>query len=351
MHASNSVSSEMAGNINWNAVEAYIREHIEDLPPERMTYKAFHEGLSNLTYFIQIGNWEAVMRRPPFGDIPPKAHDMKREHHILNHLSPHFPLAPKPYLYCDDPRVMEKHFYIMEKKNGVVLGGEMPPEYEPTDATGRAISNAVVKTLVRLHEVDYAEAGLADIGRPKGFIERQLHLWMKRYERSKTDVIPGIAAVQQWLLENIPQSVDSSIIHNDFKLNNIMLSPSNPGEAVGVFDWELSTIGDPLADLGTALVFWMEEGEESYGLSFMTHYPGLISRREFLHQYASLSNRNVEQIHYYLAFGFYKIGVILQQLYYRYKQGSVRDERFAALIGGVFHFVDMAMQAKDKKLL
>jgi len=340
-----------AEQILWEKVEEYLRIHIDELSNHPMQVKKFSEGYSNLTYLVRIGDWEAVLRRPPFGPVAPKAHDMEREYRILKKLHPVFPLAPKPYVFCEDPSIMDKHFYVMEKKNGVVLDDQLPPEYEANEQTCRIVSETVVNTLVQLHAIDCEAADLLDLGHPDGYLERQVHGWIKRYHQTKTDEIRVVGEIEKWLLENIPVSPSATIVHNDLKLNNMMLSPDDPSKAVAVFDWELCTIGDPLTDLGSSLVHWAEKGDPETGLTSITTNQGFISRREFLEQYATKSQRDVSQIDYYLTFAFYKLAAILQQIYYRWKQGQAKDERFSKLNEGINNLMQMAFQAKNKQLL
>ncbi|MFT9849286.1 phosphotransferase family protein [Aneurinibacillus sp. REN35] len=338
-------------SVKWDVIEHYIRENIPNLPTETMKITPFSAGYSNLTYRIAIGEWRAVFRRPPFGYIPPKAHDMKREYTILQKLYPVFPLAPQPYVYCEDPAVSDKHFYIMEQKEGLVLDDTLPPEYIGNTAYAHAISDTAVRTLVRLHSIDYEAAGLAEIGKPSGYLERQVHGWIKRYDQAKTDDIAGVAELEQWLIRHLPSSPAPTIVHNDFKLNNMMFSPSNPQEAVAVFDWEMCTIGDPLTDLGCSLAYWTEAGEAETGLTSVTIYPGFMTRREFVEQYAAKSGRDVSDIAYHLTFAFYKIAVVLQQLYFRWKRGEAQDERFANLDIGIRNLMQQAHLAKSGEML
>ena len=350
MKHNDSFSAPTEEQINWKMVETYLRFHLEELSGESMQIKKFSEGYSNLTYLIQIGDWEGVLRRPPFGSIPPKAHDMEREYRILQKIHPVFPLAPKPYLFCDDHSVMDKHFYVMEKKSGVVLDDQLPSEYE-TGETARIISETVVNTLVQLHSIDIEKEGLVELGHPEGYLERQIHGWIKRYQRVKTDEINGVDEIEKWLAGNIPLSQQATIVHNDIKLNNMMLSSEDPSKAVGVFDWELSTVGDPLTDLASALVHWAEKGDPETGLATITTAPGFIRRREFLEQYALKTKRDVSQIDYYLTFAFYKLAAILQQINYRWKQGEVKDGRFSSLNIGIHNLLQMSMRAKNRNLL
>ncbi len=337
--------------INWPRVEVYLRAHFTWLEDEPMSVKQFSEGYSNLTYLIRFGGFEAVLRRPPFGKLPPKAHDMEREYRILEKLSPVFPLAPKPFIYCNDKSVMDKHFYVMEKKTGVVLDSVIPDEYRVFPNCEKMVSEAVVQTLVDLHSVDYKEAGLLTFGHPDGYLERQVHGWIKRYHDSRTHKIHGAEEIEKWLTDNIPSSADITIVHNDFKLNNIMLSKNDPRLATAVFDWELCTIGDPLTDLASALAYWTQPEEADIGLTSVTANPGFYSRREFLEQYAVKSSRDVSQIQYYLTFAFYKIGVILQQIYYRWYTGQSKDERFSHLDTGIKNLMYLSLETKNNRIL
>lgn len=337
--------------IDWGKVENYIRSQNIHLDYAKLEVQAFSAGYSNLTYLIQLGDWKAVLRRPPFGPIPPKAHDMKREYEILSKLNKVFPFAPKPYLYCEDPSVMERHFYVMEKKEGVVMDDTFPEEFRTIPNACQQISKAVVSTLVKLHEVNYKDAGLETIGRPEGYLTRQVHGWIKRYQNSRTDEIKGVEALEQYLLNSIPESFEPTIVHNDFKLNNMMFEANNPSKIIGVFDWELSTIGDPLTDVAAMIAYWEQEGDPFTGLTSVTRETGFASRREMLEMYALQSGRDVSGIDYYLTFAFYKIAVILQQLYYRWKIGKARDDRFERLGEGIVNLMKLAERAQRKELL
>ncbi|WP_400163670.1 phosphotransferase family protein [Brevibacillus sp. TJ4] len=338
-------------HVNWAAVEQFLRRHISGLPGEPMQVTPFTAGYSNITYLIQIGEWEAVLRRPPFGYIPPKAHDMEREYRILQKMNPVFPLAPQPYVFSDDRAIMDKHFYVMERKKGVVLDDRLPASFETIAEVGRIVSETVVDTIVRLHAIDYQHAGLADIGKPDGYLERQVQGWIKRYHNAKTDDIDQVDEVEKWLLANIPRSPQPTIVHNDFKVNNMMLSPTDPGKAVGVLDWEMCTIGDPLSDVGIALAYWTEAGEAETGLTSITTNPGFMKRREFAERYAAQSGRDLSDIHYYLTYAFYKNAVILQQIYKRWKLGESKDERFSRLLTGIRNLLAQAVKAKRKQLV
>ncbi|SFD43553.1 Predicted kinase, aminoglycoside phosphotransferase (APT) family [Lentibacillus persicus] len=340
--------------IDWQKIETYIRNHITDLSKdEEMSVKKFTEGYSNLTYMVKIGEWEAVLRRPPFGYIPPKAHDMEREYRIIEKIHPVYPLAPKPYMFCEDTNIMDKHFYIMEKKNGIVIDAEIPEAFKEIKNAGKDISEAVISALIDLQNIDVDKNGLHNLGKPEGFVERQVYGWKKRFERSRTDDLIDLKDLETWLINHIPSNREVSIVHNDFKLNNMMFEKGDPGKIIGVFDWELSTIGDPLTDLGSSLVYWTEEGDPDMGLTSVTDEAGFgfYSRRDFLERYAQICGRDVSDVNFYLTLGFYKLAGILQQLYYRWKIGEVKDDRFSTLNQGIAHLLEMAEEAKNNRLI
>lgn len=314
------------------AVERYLREKIEGLPEGELEVRQFPSGASNLTYLLKIGDWEGVLRRPPLGPVPPKAHDMGRESHLLMRLNPSFPLAPKPYFFCDDESVIGAPFYVMERRRGVVIDDSFPEDVEPTPELCRGISEMVVRTLVELHGVDLQKSGLADIGKPEGFLERQTKGWIGRYDRAKTEEIPEVEPLTRWLAENVPESPPPTIIHNDYKLNNLVLDPDDPIEVRAVLDWEMATVGDPLFDLAVSLSYWVQEDdppELKEVLPTVTDTPGFLSRKQFMDLYARESGRDLSDMHWYVTFGYFKLAVILQQIYARWYRGQTKDERFA----------------------
>ncbi len=345
------VTKQSLEEINWTELDNFVKSNIPELSSFSMTVKQFTAGYSNLTYLLSFGDNEMVLRRPPFGYIPPKAHDMEREYRILTKIHPIFPLAPKPLLYQLDPNIMDKHFYIMEKKQGVVLDDHIPDCYAQIANVGEQISTTFVDTLVQLHDIDYQQAGLNELGKPEGYLKRQVEGWIKRYEQSTTDNIQLIDELVPWLLDNIPKSPKTTIVHNDFKLNNMMFAASNPSEIVGIFDWEMCTIGDPLVDLGLAIAYWTEPGDAETGLSAVTNQGGFLSRKEILELYASKSEVDLSNINYYVTFAFFKTAVVLQQLYYRWKIGELQDNRFEKLNVGIYNLLKQAQLTKENKLL
>src|SRR5438105_206682 len=295
-------------------VEQYLRDHIEGLGSGSLHVEQFPSGASNLTYLLQIGDWEGVLRRPPFGPVPPKAHDMERESGLLRKISPVFALAPKPYLFCNDLSIVGVPFYVMERRKGVVLNATFPPEVTPTEELCQRISHTVVETLVQIHAIDWQAAGLVEFGYPEGFLARQVKGWIERYFLAQTDEIPQVEPLTRWLTEHIPQSPAPALIHNDFKLNNMLLDTNDLARALAVLDWEMATIGDPLLDLAVSLSYWVhavDPEELRTLLPTVTTFPGFISRGQFMEIYAQKSGRDLSSMDFYMIFAYFKLAVII----------------------------------------
>ena len=320
--------------LNSSNLVNYLRNNIEGLPEGQPEITQFTAGHSNLTYCLKIGSWEAVLRRPPLGPIAPKAHDMEREHFIIGELNPIYPPAPKPILYCGDSTIIGAPFLLMERKKGIVLDTHFPGYVQPEKEAeiGKQISELMIEKLVQLHQIDYTDTKMPAISRPDGFMERQVNGWITRYERAKTDDVKGVDDLQKWLLNNIPISPQPSIIHYDYKLNNAMFSPDFR-EMIGLFDWEMTTVGNPLADLGVAMSYWVKADDPeglvmAFGKPPITIKKGFITRTEAIELYARKSGKDVSNMHFYMTFAYFKLAVICQQIYYRYKKGQTNDHRF-----------------------
>src|SRR3712207_6600185 len=244
-----------------------------------------------------------ILRRPPLGPVPPKAHDMGRESHVLARLHEAYPLAPKPYFFCDDESVIGAPFYVMERRAGVVVDDSLPEGVEPNPQLCRGISRMVADALAELHAVDLDEAGLGDLGRPEGFLERQVRGWIGRYERARTDEIEEVGPLAEWLAGNIPESPEPAIIHNDYKLNNLILNPDDLTDVRAVLDWEMATVGDPHFDLAVSLSYWTEPTDPEKLKEVMptvTSTPGFMTRTEFMERYAKKSGRDISEMHWYM---------------------------------------------------
>lgn len=319
------------------ALEAYLKRGLPDLGGE-LRIEQFPSGHSNLTYLLHLGERDLVLRRPPFGSKVKSAHDMGREFTVLSALHPIYPPAPKPLLYCEDESVIGAKFYVMERIRGVILRARPPHEWATSAEDVRRICLSFVSNLVRLHNLDWEGAGLGKMRREGQYTERQVRGWVDRYAGSRTDDIPDIESVSRWLLERIPPDSAAALIHNDYKFDNIVLDPTDLSRIIGVLDWEMTTIGDPLMDLGTALGYWAEP-EDAEDLKvvqcFLTTLPGSLARREVAREYERLSGRELGDLTFYYVFALLKLAVIVQQIYYRYVQGLTRDPRFASMIGMV----------------
>lgn len=295
----------------------------------------FRGGHSNLTYLVRWGERELVLRRPPFGSKVKKAHDMGREHRVLSALAEGWGKVPRPVAFCDDASVLGCDFYLTERLHGVIYRKKLPPGLPVSAARARRLCEALVDTLVELHAVDPAAVGLADLGKPEGFVKRQVDGWTERYRASQTDDIPAMTEVGRWLVERIPTSPAATLIHNDYKFDNVMFDAADVERPIAVFDWEMSTLGDPLMDLGTALAYWVQADDDAiFDEARMgpTHLEGCLTRQQVAERYAEKSGRSIDDVVFYQTFGLYKTAVVTQQIYYRFKQGLTRDERFAAML-------------------
>lgn len=323
--------------LEFGRLEAILKQNIPDLDGD-FSVEQFPSGFSNLTYFIKVGEREMVMRRPPFGSNVKSAHDMKREHTILSHLAPVYAKAPTPLLYTDDESIIGSEFYVMERVRGVILRASMPQQMIPAAPLMRSISESLVDALVELHAVDLGEAGLNNFGKPNGYVARQVSGWTRRWQKAKTDEVPDMDRAAVWLADNLPTQSDITLIHNDFKYDNFVLNPSDWSDIIAVLDWEMSTVGDPLMDLGTSLSYWVEATDppimQLLGLS-PTQHAGNLTRAEVVQRYAEKSGRDVSNMRFYYAFGAFKLGGVVQQIYTRWKLGHTKDPRFAGLLPAV----------------
>jgi aminoglycoside phosphotransferase (APT) family kinase protein len=296
----------------------------------------FPGGYSNLTYLLKSGEREWVLRRPPFGSKVKRAHDMGREHLILSKLAPHCAWAPKPLVHCADEAVLGAEFYVMERIRGVILRKTPPaPIDEPT---ARRLSETLLDGLVELHRLDPREVGLAELGKPDGYVQRQVEGWTRRYGDACTDDISAMGEVAAWLAAHIPASPPARVIHNDYKFDNVVYESTRFERIIGILDWEMATLGDPLMDLGTTLCYWIEPGDHPglQNLAFgPTTLPGMYRRADLAERYAAKTGADLAHIVFYYVFGLFKTAVVCQQIYYRFKQGLTKDPRFAGLIEGV----------------
>jgi aminoglycoside phosphotransferase (APT) family kinase protein len=313
-------------------VESWIRERMPELSSP-LRVEQFPGGHANLTYLLRFGDRELVLRRPPFGPVAPGAHDMVREFRVLSKLWRVFDRAPRAYLLCEDTRVIGAVFFVMERRRGVVIRNSIPAELARHEDVARRVSFALVDAVADLHDVDYAAAGLADLGRPAGFVQRQVEGWYKRWQLAKHAEVPEMEALHAWLAQHLPASPGASLVHNDLKLDNCQFDPDRPDRVKSIFDWDMATLGDPLIDLGTLLGYWSEGRSPSLeaGSVSLVAGPGFPSRDEMAERYAARRDVPLRALDWYEAFALWKTAVVVQQIWIRWKRGQTSDARFARM--------------------
>ena len=314
-------------------LDGYLRQHLPGISGA-LSVEQFPHGHSNLTYLLRLRSTELVLRRPPFGNQVKTAHDMGREYRVLSGLYASYPAAPRPCLYCADESVLGAPFYIMERRHGVILRKHLPPDSVVNAATTRRLGLAFVDNLALLHSLDYNSAGLGDLGKPEGYVARQVNGWIKRYAEAKTEEVPALDRVARWLANNLPAEAGAALIHNDYKYDNLLLDPDDLTRIVAVLDWEMATVGDPFMDLGTTLGYWVEAADPEALQTLAagpTFLPGSLTRQELIVRYQEKTGRPLANGLFYYCFGLFKIAGIVQQIHARYVRGHTRDARFARL--------------------
>ncbi|GBC59207.1 aminoglycoside phosphotransferase [Desulfonema ishimotonii] len=319
-------------------LEAFLKDSVSGLEGN-LAVRQFPSGHSNLTYLVTVGETEMVLRRPPFGTKAKSAHDMGREYKILSALQPVFPYVPKPLAYTEDDAVMGCPFYVMERINGIILRKDIPAGMNLEPSQVRRLFERLAEVQFELHSLDYKKIGLGDFGKPEGYVERQVSGWSRRYRNARTPDAPDCEAVMEWLAAHMPPDSDRpGIIHNDFKFDNVVLAKDAPLKIIGVLDWEMATVGDPLMDLGSTLGYWVEKDdppEAQLMRTLPTDADGAMTRKEMVACYEKLSGRAIDHFDFYHCFGLFRLAVIAQQIYYRYYHGQTSDERFKMLVFGV----------------
>lgn len=332
-----------------DAVAKFLRRH-EECPPGSLEVEQFSTGSSNLTYLLRIGDKEWVMRRPPLGPLLETAHDMRREFTVLRALAETEVPAPRPIAYCEDSSLIGAPFYIMERLHGFVIHkGKLPPEADSAEKR-REIGYGLVEALAELHTVDYALHGLATFGKPEGFAERQVRRWRKQWLAAKTRDVAVLDDLDRWLTERIPQTYASSIVHGDASTHNTLFDRKNPRRVVALLDWEMSTLGDPLCDLGYFIALWPQEGDSAVRVRVTNpelRSPTLPPRAELIGHYENLTRIPTHDMKFYETLALYKLAVILEGIYSRYVKGQTKDERFAELKDRMIWTAEAAMEAAE----
>jgi aminoglycoside phosphotransferase (APT) family kinase protein len=319
--------------IDSGAIGGWLAAHVPGLSATP-TVKQYAGGASNLTYLLRYPDRDLILRRPPAGTKAASAHDMSREFRIQQQLKPAFPYVPEMVAFCDDPAVLGSEFYVMERLAGVILRNRLPAGMSLPPEQARGLCLAMVDRLVELHAVDVPAAGLDEFGRGPGYVARQVHGWSERYRAARTRNVPSFRKVMAWLDANQPADVGTCLIHNDFRLDNLVLDPTDPSRILGVLDWEMATVGDPLMDLGSALAYWVQADDgRLMGLLRRqpTHLPGMLTRQEIVDAYRDRSGRGGrggEDWTFYEVFGLFRLAVIVQQIYYRYAHKQTRNPAF-----------------------
>jgi aminoglycoside phosphotransferase (APT) family kinase protein len=317
------------------AVATWLRENapqiLQDDLDDTPRVRQFAGGASNLTYLLAYGNRELILRRPPQGTKAASAHDMRREYRIQGALAPVYRYVPKMVALCTDDGVIGSDFYVMERIKGTILRGRIPPSLSLDEHSTRELCISAVDRLVQLHQADPAQAGLADIGKGPGYVRRQVEGWSERYRAAHTWNVPSFARVMAWLSERQPEDVARRIVHNDFRFDNLVLAPEDPQRIVGVLDWELATVGDPLMDLGGALAYWVQADDDRIMRALRrqpTDAPGMLTRREVVEHYSERTGMPVEDWVFYEVFGLFRLATIVQQIYKRYHLRETRNRAF-----------------------
>ena len=330
--ADNPTTAVRAGEeLDWAALDKHLKKVIPALSGAPVV-RQFAGGNSNLTYRLQYENDDLVVRRPPFGTKAKSAHSMIREYRIMSQLKPLFPSVPDTLHYSDDESIIGSEFYVMRKVEGQLIKETLPPSWNFTAADSRRFCTRFWEKLIELHQVDYLKAGLGDFGKPEGYAERQVTGWNRRFERVITPDVDNFSGVRQWLASNIPpESGRHSVLHGDYRIDNVILDNNDPHNILAVLDWEICALGDPLMDLGSSLAYWMQADDpvELRGLVMQpSAAPGMLTRQEILDLYQEKTGLETSDFTFYLVYGYWRVAVILQQIYYRYFQGQTQDERF-----------------------
>ena len=326
MAISDTAAVRSGEELNWGALADYVKDKIPGAG--HLSIEQFPGGHSNLTYLLRTPAGEYVLRRGPLGPVPPKAHDMAREYKVLKAVHPLFSPAPEVFHLCEDTAIIGAVFFIMERRHGIVVRDRVPPELAAFPGYPARVSEGFVDCLVQLHSVDIEKHGLVALGKPDGFLERQVRGWFERWKGAKTEEIALMERVIQWLTDRLPASPAPTLVHNDFKLDNLMLNSNDPGRIEAVLDWEMATVGDPLVDLGLILCYWSQPSDPGGTKPSITSQPGWFTRDELLSRYAEQTGRDLSLINYYEVFALFKLAVVLQQIYVRFHRGQTQDERF-----------------------
>ena len=317
--------------LDAEAVGEYLRGVIPGLTGSPGV-RQYRGGASNLTYEVSFGSDAFVLRRPPFGTKAKSAHDMGREFRIQKLLGSAFPYVPETIVYCSDESVIGSEFYVMKRLNGIILRADFPKDLELDRGRITLLCRHIIDCLIELHQVDTMGAGLGEIGKGEGYVRRQIDGWSRRFRDARTDNVPDFEEVMAWLDANVRDDAATCVIHNDFRFDNIVLDPGDPTKVIGILDWEMATVGDPLMDLGNSLAYWIESTDEPL-LKMMrrqpTHLPGMMTRNDVIAYYSEQMGFGEVDFGFYRIYGLFRLAVIIQQIYYRFHHGQTSNPEFA----------------------
>jgi len=317
--------------VDTTRLEPYLRANLSDAAGP-FALRQFSSGHANLTYLARFGDREYVVRRPPLGPVAPSSHDMKREHQVLASLTDVYPLAPRSYHYCGDASIIGAEFHVMERRHGISIRGDLPERFRNSPEAARRLCEMMVDALAALHRVNPEDAGLGSLGRPEGYTARQIEGWAKRWHAAKDVDLPRVDSLIAWLSARVPKPQAVTLVHNDFKSDNMLIDPNDLGRANAVLDWDMCTRGDPLTDLGGLFNYWVQaddDAEWKISLAMPTWRAGSLTRAEAAERYGRATGFAIDDVAWYHVFGTFKFLVIIQQIYIRYLRGQTKDPRFA----------------------
>ena len=313
-------------------IDAFLKAQVPGLSgaPE---LQQFPGGASNLTYLLRYPDRDLILRRPPFGHKAKSAHDLLREARIMTALKPVYPYVPDVVATCNDPEVMDADFYVMARIKGIIPRSNLPKGLALSPEDTRTLCLSVIDKMIELHQVDYHAAGLDNLGKGGGYVKRQIDGWSDRFRQARTPDVNDFETVMAWLQAKMPgQDVATTLIHNDFRFDNVVLDPENPFRVIGVLDWEMATLGDPLMDLGNTLAYWVQADDDPT-MQMMrrqpTHLPGMLTRNEVVAYYGEKTGFRVDNFDFYAIYGLFRLAGILQQIYYRFYHGQTKNPQFA----------------------
>ncbi len=334
MHSHNKTIPVRSGeSFDVGRLTDYLRQLVPGIPGEPIVTQ-YPSGKSNLTYRLEFPDRVWVLRRPPLGTKAKSAHDMGREYTVLQQLKSVIEVVPKVYHFCSDEQVIGSEFYLMEAVDGQVIHQNFPPEWGWGQAEVRRFCLDFWDQLIAVHGLSYEAAGLGELGRPVGYVERQISGWTRRFQRARTPDVPSCEAITAWLAANQPPDGEACILHNDYRMDNVLVSSEAPHRIAAVIDWEMAAVGHPLMDLGNSLAYWTEAGDDATALAAVSQpsaVPGMLTRAEIIDYYADRTGRDLSGIRFFLVYGYFRLAAIIQQIYFRFVNGQTEDARFANL--------------------